>query len=168
MCSVTDFIVSSIKNVSRSFIEWAIDKRVPIQYKLLEPDAKIPTRAYNTDSGWDVYSQEDVLIKSKDINNVYTGISICAPLKYGYTMRGRSSLNKIGVYTAFGTIDSFYSNKLFVLMYNFSNEDYYVKKGQKIAQVVFERVYDVDMVKVSDIKVPEGSRGGNGFGSSGK
>lgn len=134
---------------------------------MVEPDAKHPTRAYKTDSGWDVYAQEDIIIKAKDINNVYVGISICSPSNYGYTMRGRSSVNKAGVYTAFGTIDAWYSGKLFVLMYNFGTENYTVKKGQKIAQIVFERVVPVNMVEVKEIVVPSNSRGGNGFGSSG-
>lgn len=166
--NVVSNTVNFTKRQLRFILEWILHEDVVVQYKLVESDAKSPTRAYKTDSGWDVYAYEDIIIKSKDINNVYVGVSICAPKNYGYTMRGRSSLNRVGVYTAFGTIDSFYSGKLFVLMYNFSTTDYLVKKGQKIAQIVFERVVPVNMVMVNDIVVPENARGGNGFGSSGK
>lgn len=141
---------------------------VEIQFKLMESDAQAPTRAHETDSGWDLYSYEDAIILPKQTANLYTGVAICAPPGWGYTIRGRSSLNKRGVQTALGTVDANYCGKLFVLLYNVSNSEYQIHKGDRIAQIVFERVHNITLKQVDEFALPEGSRGAKGFGSSGR
>lgn len=152
---------------------------VEVQFELLEEDAREPTKANNSDTGWDLYAYplskgdsgdrlESVIIQPQQTLNIYTGVAVCTPRGWGYSLRGRSSLNKKGIQTLYGTIDSFYSGKLFALLYNGGETAYTIKKHDRIAQIVFEKVHEeIKLVKVKKIIVPPGSRGDKGFGSSG-
>ncbi len=141
---------------------------IAIKFKRMEPDAKAPTKAYQTDSGWDLYAYHGTTIKPKQTANIYTGVAVCAPPGWGYTIRGRSSMNKKGIQTSFGTVDAHYSGKLYTLLFNVSDVEYEIKPGDKIAQIVFEKVYDIKLEEVTEFDLPEGSRGTSGFGSSGR
>lgn len=138
------------------------------KFKLLENDSKAPTRAYSSDSGWDLYSYEDIIINPKQTANVYTGVAVCVSEGWGYTLRGRSSLNRSGVHLAMGTMDANYVGPIRALLFNVSDTPYTIKRGDRIAQIVFEKIWDVDMIEVKDFELPEGVRGSNGFGSSGR
>lgn len=140
---------------------------VTVKFKKLEPDALAPTKAHDHDSGYDLYAHHDVLIPARQNINIYTGIAICTPPGWGYTIRGRSSLNKKGVQTSLGTVDPQYSGPLYALLFNTTDNDYIVEAGHKIAQIVFERIYDIDMIEVDEFKLPATARGSKGFGSSG-
>lgn len=156
--------------------------KIPVQLELMEPDSREPTRAHNTDTGYDLYaypldgpggesgnSIETITIESQNSVNIYTGVAVCTPKGWGYSLRGRSSLNKKGIQTLLGTIDAYYSGKLFALLYNGTPYKYTIHKGDRIAQIVFEKVHEeIELVKVSKIQVPEGARGNKGFGSSGR
>lgn len=155
---------------------------VPIQLELMEPDSCEPTKAHDSDTGYDLYaypldgpggesgnSIESVTIQPQQSVNIYTGVAVCTPRGWGYSLRGRSSLNKKGVQTLLGTIDAFYSGKLYALLYNGGKNEYTIKKGDRIAQIVFERVHEeIKLVRVPKIEVPKGARGTKGFGSSGR
>lgn len=140
---------------------------IKVQFKLMEPDAKAPTKAHPTDSGWDLYAYHGVTLNPKQTANVYTGLAVCPPEGWGYTIRGRSSLNKRGIQTALGTVDPFYSGKLYALLYNVSNEPYTINPGDRIVQIVFEKLYDIQLEQVVEFDLPDGARGAKGFGSSG-
>lgn len=156
--------------------------QIPVQLELMESDSHEPTKAYDSDTGYDLYaypldgpdgesgkSIESIVIESQQSVNVYTGVAVCTPRGWGYSLRGRSSLNKKGIQTLLGTIDAYYSGKLFALLFNGGKKPYTIKKGDRIAQIVFERVHEeIVLKKVPKIIVPTGARGNNGFGSSGR
>lgn len=139
-----------------------------VQFKLLEPDSQPPFRAHASDAGFDLYAHHNCTIKPKETVNVYTGVAVVVPDGWFYSLRGRSSLNKAGIQTLLGTCDAHYSGKLFALLYNGGAEPYDVKKGERVAQIVFERVPHVEMVEVQEFELPPGARGARGFGSSGR
>jgi dUTP pyrophosphatase len=156
--------------------------KIPVQLELMELDSREPTKAHDSDTGYDLYaypldgpdgesgnSIESITVESQQSVNIYTGVAVCTPRGWGYSLRGRSSLNKKGIQTLLGTIDAYYSGKLFALLYNGGKKAYTIKKGDRIAQIVFERVYEeIELIKVKKIVVPHGARGAKGFGSSGR
>lgn len=148
-----------------------------VQFKLLEPDSMKPTKAHPTDAGWDLYAYPKTSWGARDTHleiepkmtaNVYTGVAVCTPRGWGYSIRGRSSLNKVGVQTLLGTIDPDYCGPLFALLYNSGSSAYRVKWGERIAQIVFEPIHEVTMWEVKTFDLPPGARGEKGFGSSGR
>jgi dUTP pyrophosphatase len=153
-----------------------MSETIRVQFKLLEEGAKTPTKANNTDTGWDLYAYPvdvngralpEIVLPPRQTMNIYTGIAVCTPRGWGYSLRGRSSLNKKGIQTLYGTIDPYYTGKLFALLYNGSDLPYVIRRDDRIAQIVFERVFDVQLDEVADFVLPDGARGAKGFGSSG-
>jgi dUTP pyrophosphatase len=150
-----------------------------IKVKKLTPTAKTPTRAYNTDSGLDLYLDEEVVLQPLQRHLASTGIAVQLPKpnfweqsetslhRYVYecTIRPKSGLSAKGLYVALGTIDNSYTGELKVILINLSNEVMEFKSGQKIAQLVVQKVYLPDIVEVEELE--ERVRSSNGFGSTG-
>lgn len=121
-----------------------------------------------SDTGYDIFCVEDKIIPAKGSAVVETGIEV-AYISPGYWCRieARSGLGfKHGIQPHPGIIDNGYTGNLNVKLYNFSNIDYNVKSGDRIAQLVFYPIIGVK-IEWTDIKNTT-HRGDNGFGSSGK
>ena len=128
--------------------------------------AIIPQKNHPEDAGFDIYSIENTVIPAKSSNTVDVGFEFAHidPL-YFVKIEGRSGLGfKHGIFPHYGIIDENYRGKAGVLLRNFSDIDYQVKKGDKIAQFV---IYPRILVNIdwSEFKT-ESSRGEKGFGSS--
>ena len=124
-------------------------------------------RAYKSDSGWDVYAAEDLYIPKGAHLNVGCGIAIEVESGWGYSIRGRSGLNKKGVLAALGLVDSWYHNEIRVVVSNLSGDEFIISKGDRVAQLHFHPVMDLPWEKVDSFKSRPGTRGQNGWGSSG-
>lgn len=135
------------------------------QCKLLAPNAKLPTRAKRTDAGWDLYTPHDILIPPHGIAEVKSGIALTVPEGYYYTIEGRSRFWKFNVMPHTGIIDATYSGELLVTMSNNSPEEVDIKAGDRFAQIVIQRIVDVEIVEVNEITYT--GRGSDGFGSTG-
>ena len=134
---------------------------------LLDEDAKMPTRAHSTDAGLDLYAREDKLIKPFCGSATFdTGVHIgFEPGTYG-KIESKSGLNcKNGVVSCGGVIDESYTGSIVVKLYNLSQEEYYVHKGDKIAQLVIMAYHAPEMVEVDHLD--DTDRGCSGFGSTG-
>lgn len=110
------------------------------------------------------YTDEgDRLIVSRTL--ISTGVSI--QMSYGYEaqVRGRSGLAKRGILAHVGTIDRDYTGNIGVILYNFSNEDFVVRDGDRIAQLVISPVVRVERLIVDELEPT--ARGEGGFGSTG-
>ena len=97
------------------------------------------------------------------------GFSIALPEGFEAQIRPRSGLAlKHGITTVhgIGTIDSDYRGELSVLLINLSNEDYYINRGDRVAQIVISPVTKAEWQEVDDL--PDTARGHGGFGSTGK
>ena len=139
--------------------------RPTIECRLNHPDAKLPKRANPTDAGADLYSCEDVTIAPGTVMLVDTGLAIKTPENYAAFIYNRSGQGSKGVMVAngVGVIDSDYRGNLKVALYNAREDAYIIHKGDRIAQLVVQRVELVNFVDSwNDTK-----RGTDGFGSTG-
>lgn len=135
---------------------------------------KRPTRGTNAAAGWDVYSNEDVRLMPNIPTLVDTGLRMVLPEDWMYKIRDRSGMAfKHNIQVRAGIIDSDYRNFSKVLMLLTGSEStvngYMISKGDKIAQILFQQVPDIDWQDLYDSEFAEFNteRGLNGFGSTG-
>jgi len=131
-------------------------------------DAKLPTKNNQSDTGYDVYAVEDAVIPARGSAVVPVGIKVgFIPPGYWFKVEGRSGLGfKHSLMPHPGIIDNEYRGDCGVKLYNFSDVEYTVKKGDKCAQFVFYMNFNLDLEWLSEAK--SSARGEKGFGSSGK
>ncbi len=144
---------------------------VKILIKKLDPAVKLPE--YKTDgaSGMDItaFIENSIKVKPKSSNLVSTGLSVAFSEDYEIQIRPRSGLaakNNISVLNTPGTIDSDYRGEIKVIIYNHGNDDFIIKNGDRIAQMVLVPVVKMELEEALDL--PETIRGTGGFGSTGK
>jgi dUTP pyrophosphatase len=147
------------------------------------PGATMPTRAHDTDAGWDVYANADfILMHEAKPTVVTTGIYLQIPKGWEVQVRPRSGLaikEGITVVNSPGTLDALYTGEIKVGLTNTTSEAYEVKAGSRIAQLVFKRLPAVELINCTagEEKIfdsleefqahQNSSRGENGLGSSG-
>ena len=129
---------------------------------------KLPYKSSHEDAGYDVTSAESGLILPGESMNFHSGVRVACPLGWFYSIRGRSGLGFKGIQPFIGTLDATYNGQLRVLLFNFGNQPYQVNKGDRIAQIIFERQVEMDPVQVEEFSKEYDKRGTKGFGSSGK
>lgn len=132
----------------------------------LDANAKIPTKAHETDAGLDIYSREDAVIKARSSHCFDTGVHIEIPPFYTGFLKSKSGLNCKYSITSDGVIDSGYTGSIIVKLYNHSDVDYEVKAGDKISQLVLLPIPLVNIIEKDIFEKTD--RGDAGFGSSGR
>ena len=136
--------------------------------QLRHEHAQIPKRADEGSAGYDLTSVENIVIPPRNRAMIDTGISIAIPNDCYARVAPRSGLAaKYGIDVLAGVIDSSYRGHIKVILLNTSDMEYKVCVGDRIAQMIFEKIYtpmDLHVVETLD----ESSRGESGFGSSGK
>lgn len=147
-----------------------------VRVKLIDKEAKMPTRANKFDAGWDLYSIEDCNINTGQRKTIKTGISLQIPEGWVGLIWPRSGLSvKSGADILAGVIDSGYRGEILVCLNNtnqgiplFSDDNLNIeiKKGDRVAQILFQQVPEITMVEVDDLSSSD--RGNKGFGSSGE
>ena len=133
---------------------------------MLDEDAKMPTRAHETDAGYDLYSPVDCIIYGGDSAVIDTGVHIEIPAGYVGFLKSKSGLNVNHGLTGEGVIDAGYTGSIKVKLYNHSDEPYSIERGDKITQLVILPCEYVQFDLVDDLEDSE--RGSDGFGSTGK
>ena len=139
-----------------------------LRFKKLRPDAILPSYAHPSDAGMDVRSVEGLTIAPGKRALVPTGLVMLLPPGYEAQVRPRSGLalkSGVTVLNTPGTIDSGYRGEVGVILANFGETDFSVKKGDKIAQIVIAPVTQ-PTIEETDV-VDETDRGAGGFGSTG-
>jgi len=145
-------------------------EKIPLQY-VNESENKNPEYAYESDSGFDLRSTEDIWIQANDRKLISTGLRFDIPEGYELQVRSKSGLalkQGLMVLNSPGTVDNGYQGEVKVIMFNTTNERIKIEKGQKIAQAVLCPVMCgmwVNLVKVEEIG--EKDRNDKGFGSTG-
>ena len=133
-------------------------------------DAIIPTKGSPGSAGYDLYASNDTVIKKSNRGLVKTGIALQIPNDCYARVAPRSGLAyNNGIDVGAGVIDCDYRSEIGVILFNHSNEDNFcVKKGDRIAQLIFEKIYTCvpEVVEYTELKKTQ--RGENGFGSTGK
>ncbi len=136
----------------------------------LDSDLPTPSYAKPGDAGADVYSRIDCEIKAGERVLVPTGIAIAMPDGYAAFAHPRSGLAikyGVGIVNAPGTIDAGYRGELQMILINHDpKESFFIKRGDRIAQLVFQKVEKAEFVEVAEL--PGSDRGSGGFGSTGK
>lgn len=160
---------------------------------VLDENAILPTRAHDTDAGLDLYSREDKVVPAGGSAVFDTGVHIELPIETVVikkmephpTLPGvsferehdvmmltagllvsKSGLNVKHNITSTGLIDVGYNGSIVVKLYNHGTEDYKVKRGDKISQLVILPIIKPLLEQVD--KLNDTERGTNGFGSSGR
>ncbi len=146
-------------------------ERVEIYLEVCHPEAKKPCYARAGDAGMDLYAVENILIKPGQTVLVRTGLKVAIPAGYEIQVRPRSGLSlksPLRVANSPGTIDAGYREEIGVIMHNTSQtEAYSLQKGDRVAQLVLQKVPMIQWVPVEKVAEIGENRGG-GFGSSGK
>ena len=150
------------------FLE-SMERKLPLKYT--NTNSTEPEYAYQSDSGFDLRSTEDVWIFAGDRKLVPTGLRFDIPDGYEIQVRSKSGLalkQGLMVLNSPGTVDSGYQGEVKVILFNTSNQNIKIEKGQKIAQAVVCPVVNgkwVNLIKVETID--EKDRNDKGFGSTG-
>lgn len=136
----------------------------------LDPQLPIPTYAKPGDAGADLYSRIDLTLAPGERGLVPTGISIALPDGFVALVHPRSGLaikHGLSMVNAPGTVDAGYRGELQVILINTDlKEKFEIKRGDRIAQLVIQRVERAEFVEVATL--PGSARKSDGFGSTGR
>lgn len=138
-----------------------------INVKKLSENATIPTKGTDFAAGYDLYAAEDAVVACGARKLIKTNISMeITPGYYGRIAPRSGLAYKNGIDVLAGVIDSDYRGDIGVILYNTDkNIDFTIKKGDRIAQMIFEACYSVIL---NDVNVLDNtSRQSGGFGSTG-
>lgn len=145
------------------------EDRIVLPIKRLDPDAPLPGYAYEGDAGLDLRSSEDVTLAPGERRLVSTGLAIAIPEGYAGFVQPRSGLalrEGLSMANTPGLIDSHYRGELKVCAVNLDrSRPIHITRGERIAQLVIQRVPVVELQEVAELD--ETDRGTGGFGSSG-
>lgn len=134
--------------------------------KKLSEFATIPTKGSKLAAGYDLYAAHEYVIKSKGKEMVKTDLQIALPTGCYGRVAPRSGLAwKNFIDVGAGVIDEDYRGPVNVILFNFGDDDFIIKRGDRIAQLICEKIQQTDIVEVDDLEKTE--RGANGFGSTG-
>ena len=146
-----------------------------IRFKRLHPnkDADLPLPTYMTAhaSGMDVCAaiQASQIIAPGEIVLIPSGFALAIPQGFEIQIRPRSGLaikHGISIVNAPGTIDADYRGEVKIGLINLGSLAYTIQRGDRIAQMVVQRVYQAELVEVEDLEPTERNQGG--FGHTGK
>src|SRR5690625_3707116 len=167
--------------------------KVKIGYKTLNDDSILPTKAHPTDSGFDLYASDDVIIEPGETTIVPTGIAVELPAGYEAQVRPRSGVTaKTKLRVQLGTIDNGYNGEIGVIVDNITDDPignttrylnfvngseirqdedildgtYFIRKGDRLAQLVVQPLPSVEAFEIEG-ELGDTDRGGGGFGSTG-
>ena len=143
---------------------------LPVAVQRLDPDLPLPATAHNGDAGVDLFARENALIPAKGGRILMpTGLAIAIPLGFAGFVVPRSGLalkHGITLVNTPGIIDSGYRGELKVVMINTDPAaDYSVTRGDRIAQILIQRIETIDWNVVDNL---DGEDRGGGFGHSGR
>lgn len=136
-----------------------------IRVKQLTRFAKVPERAFNS-AGYDLFSAETRMIPPGDVAKIKLGIAVEFSPGYAALIWDRSSLGSKGIHRFAGVIDADYRGEWMVCLHNTTRDSFFINVGDKIAQVLFQKVESWDVEIVDEL--PETERGEGGFGSTGR
>lgn len=154
----------------QDFLSNGLTKKI-VSFKKLHTDSKAPTYAYNSDSGFDLFSTVEIVLPPFGRALVPTGLSFDLPVGYEMQIRTKSGLainQGLMVLNSPGTVDRGYQGEIKVIVFNTNNHELIIPKGMKVGQGVICPVLtgeDILFDQVNEFEPKE--RGDNGFGSTG-
>ena len=143
--------------------------RLVLPIKRLDPDVILPSYAYEGDAGLDLRANVDVDIAPFERKLISTGLAVAIPEGFAGFVQPRSGLalkSGLSMANTPGLIDAHYRGELKVIAVNLdANEPIHISKGERIAQLVIQRVPVVSLMEVDELDKTDRATGG--FGSSG-
>lgn len=137
-----------------------------LRVKKLSEHAVIPTRGSAGAAGYDLSSAYDYTVPARGKELVKTDLSIAIPEGTYARIAPRSGLAwKNFIDTGAGVVDYDYRGNVGVILFNHSDSDFVVRKGDRVAQLILERILTPEVVEVEDLEATD--RGAGGFGSTG-
>lgn len=133
----------------------------------LDEGAYPPTRAHQSDAGIDIRSRETKTVPARRSAVFHTGVHVELPPGTCGVLVSKSGLNVRHDITSTGLIDEQYRGEIVVNLINDGYDDYEVRAGDKITQMVVLEVWHDPIIEIVD-EISAGERGSNGFGSSGR
>ncbi|KAI0970323.1 deoxyuridine 5'-triphosphate nucleotidohydrolase [Xylaria arbuscula] len=143
-----------------------LEQSPPLLIKKLSDKARLPTRGSAFAAGYDLYSSQATTVPARGKVLVDTDIAIAVPAgTYGRVAPRSGLASKHSIQTGAGVIDADYRGQVKILLFNHSDADYSIAEGDRIAQLVIERIYTPEVLEVAELE--ESVRGAGGFGSTG-
>ncbi|CDW79864.1 deoxyuridine 5-triphosphate nucleotidohydrolase [Stylonychia lemnae] len=144
-------------------------QREKLRIKKLDAKAFLPTKGSEHAAGYDLYSIEDTVVKSKDKKLISTGISMQIPVgNYGRVAPRSGLAVKNFIDVGAGVIDADYRGEVKVLLFNFGEQDFSINVGDRVAQLIIEKYTRTEIEEVPmDQDLDSTARGEGGFGSTG-
>lgn len=137
-----------------------------IHMELVSDEATLPSRATPLSAGLDLFSAENVEIRPQSRIVVSTGLKIGIPPSHYGRIAPRSSMAIREVDVAAGVIDSDFRGIVGVVLVNNSTETFIVSRGDRIAQLIVEKISLLEPIQI--VSLGDTVRGQGGFGSTGK
>lgn len=128
--------------------------------------AKAPSRAHDTDAGLDIYAMHGGLVRARQAATFHTGVHMELPMGTAGILMPKSGMMTRHDLLTFGIVDEGYTGEILVHIFNCGVDDYSVRAGDKISQMLIVPVL-YEPVEIVD-EIQGGDRGENGFGSSGR
>lgn len=142
---------------------------IDLKIKRLDPHVELPSYAYSGDAGLDLRANEDMTLAPHERRLIGTGLAIAIPEGFAGFVQPRSGMalkRGLSMANTPGLIDSHYRGELKVCAVNLDDSTpISIERGERIAQLVIQRVPAVTLVEVDELD--ETDRGAGGFGSSG-
>ena len=143
---------------------------VVVKIKMMEGCEDLrPAKAHHDDAACDLRSRIDTELPPRKSFLVPTGVFIELPYGYEAQVRPRSGLalkHNLFVTNSPGTVDAGYRGEVGVIMFNHNDEPFKIARGERIAQMVIQKLPEVEFVDVDELS--DSLRGEGGFGSSGR
>ncbi len=141
-----------------------------ILIRRLDPDLPLPSPAHPGDAGFDLYAAQEMTLAPGERTAMPTGIAVALPEGYAGWVVPRSGLaarHGVSIVNAPGLVDAGYRGEVKVLLVNLDpKEAVTLRRGERIAQLVVQRVEGIAVVEVGEL--PDSARGEGGFGSTGR
>jgi dUTP pyrophosphatase len=141
---------------------------IRVEVRRLDSAAALPAYAREGDAGLDLHTLADVTLPPSQRVLVGTGLAIAIPAGYAGLVLPRSGLaltHGVTVLNAPGLVDAGYRGELKVLLINHGDQPVTLRRGERVAQLVIQRIEHAELVEV--VELPPSARGAGGFGSTG-
>ena len=137
-----------------------------LRVKLLSPKATLPVKGTTLAAGYDLSSAQQLTIPINGRALVQTDISLSVPKGTYGRIAPRSGLAvKHGITTGAGVIDADYTGPIGIVLFNHGDQDFQIKEGDRIAQLILEQIADRPVIQVQELT--QTTQGDKGFGSTG-
>ncbi|QCQ57503.1 deoxyuridine triphosphatase [Microbacterium phage Sucha] len=131
--------------------------------------ARMPIRAHSDDAGFDLFVSRETLVPAHGFADVPSGVRVQLPNGYWGMLTGRSStIRKRGLLVVQGIIDTGYTGELFSAVWNLTDKPVILEEGERVAQLIVLPNSTANSVLKRTDALGDTTRGGAGFGSSGR